>query len=686
MYELAAAIAATGREVELRGRIVEPIFEEICTAAGSRPILDRAPRLPRESDTLIIPEGWPDEAFAPYVLSGVRSIMMLLAPPGLAGWPYTGEPWTKPDPLTVDPEAVARPEHFRAIAGLGCEIWVHSRGLAAAAEAAGVDCRYIGSGQPAPFPQPGAKEHDLVVLEHNRWAPLALEVAERTGRSTVRVPRLDHAGVLETLGSARVLVWPSRVEGHSRVQVEARAMGTVPVALSSNRFAEGLAEEGGAVLVDSVEDMAPAIERLLDDPAELERRARLATDSARAHVDWDRYVERVDQALSAAAPAAASAAAQFRITRALALGEQDAAARLRDAERRDEPANPAAAEERGPGLVDRLRRGRRREQVRAPRPAAARTADRPTVYVVGGYRPRGGAYMGYHVGRIAAERFGYACTVVDVEDSQRDAGNGRWTYPEPFETVDRRQMEAEATAEDLVVAGPTASRYQFGLREPCRTLMYVQGFGSVPVLDGFYDAYVCASDPLREFVHHLYGIDAPVIPPFIHLDRIPRGPAWRERPPGRILVLTKSFGRRLIERLEEVMRRSHPAEARQYTLTVVESLPHDELLEQMSTHRYFLALSPMEGFGLPPLEAMAAGCAVVGFHGNGGTQYMRPGINCETVGYPAIEELSARLALVIGDPDHAERLAAAGRETAAEYELGAFERRWGAFLEGFLTR
>ena len=44
--------------------------------------------------------------------------------------------------------------------------------------------------------------------------------------------------------------------------------------------------------------------------------------------------------------------------------------------------------------------------------------------------------------------------------------------------------------------------------------MYVQGFGSLAQLDGFFDGYVCASEFLAELMRSVYGIDAPVIPPF----------------------------------------------------------------------------------------------------------------------------------------------------------------------------
>lgn len=38
----------------------------------------------------------------------------------------------------------------------------------------------------------------------------------------------------------------------------------------------------------------------------------------------------------------------------------------------------------------------------------------------------------------------------------------------------------------------------------------------------------------------------------------------------------------------------------------------------------FLSFGYPEGFGLPPAEAMAAGCVVVGYHGWGGREYFTP--------------------------------------------------------------
>lgn len=40
--------------------------------------------------------------------------------------------------------------------------------------------------------------------------------------------------------------------------------------------------------------------------------------------------------------------------------------------------------------------------------------------------------------------------------------------------------------------------------------------------------------------------------------------------------------------------------------------------------KLFLSFSKQEGFGLPPLEALACGCIVVGYHGSGGREYFHP--------------------------------------------------------------
>ena len=55
----------------------------------------------------------------------------------------------------------------------------------------------------------------------------------------------------------------------------------------------------------------------------------------------------------------------------------------------------------------------------------------------------------------------------------------------------------------------------------------------------------------------------------------------------------------------------------------VQGVPQEEVARIFSTCHIFLATAFPEGFGLPPLEAMAAGCVPIGFTGFGGWEYMR---------------------------------------------------------------
>jgi hypothetical protein len=284
---LAFAAASAGREVELRGGVPRILFDELSAATSAAPLVGLPPRPAAATDVVLAPEGWrkPLE-YGQIALSPARAWLYLLAPPGLFGWPFTDEEWSLPDPLTVDPARLARPEHFHGMRALGFGLITHSHGIVAAAAGAGVGCRYVGE---------GARETDVVGLVENRWAPLVERVLARLdgGPSVDRVPAVSNAEVLRRFARARLLLWPSRVEGHATIPIEARAMGCVPVALDSNPYIAGAGEEHGMVVVPSLEAMARAVPELLADPARLERLSAAGRDWARRHDDWDAFRGRV---------------------------------------------------------------------------------------------------------------------------------------------------------------------------------------------------------------------------------------------------------------------------------------------------------------------------------------------------------------------------------------------------------
>jgi hypothetical protein len=295
MHELAVAFACAGQKVEIRGEVDTAVLSELSSAAGAAPELPGRPRELTAEDVVFVYEGVEDPlVYARLALSPARLVLMVLAPPGLCGWPFSAG-WSLPDHLAVDPESVARPEHFEAAAALGFELWTNSPALQ---RASSVPCKYVGRGLPTRFPEsPSEKDIDALFLENNRWAALGKRVAEELGPRAVVAPLTGHRELLELFGRARVLVHPMRVEGNSRLSTEARAMGAVPVVLASNPYGEKTA----TLAVDSVDEMAGAVDRLLGDPARIRKLSAEGIAFAHEELAWQPYVERVAQALTTGA-------------------------------------------------------------------------------------------------------------------------------------------------------------------------------------------------------------------------------------------------------------------------------------------------------------------------------------------------------------------------------------------------
>ncbi|MDO5703844.1 MAG: glycosyltransferase [Paracoccus sp. (in: a-proteobacteria)] len=64
-----------------------------------------------------------------------------------------------------------------------------------------------------------------------------------------------------------------------------------------------------------------------------------------------------------------------------------------------------------------------------------------------------------------------------------------------------------------------------------------------------------------------------------------------------------------------------------FDVVEIDGLPQPQAAEILRESLIFLAFSHAEGFGLPPAEAMAAGCIVIGFTGVGGDEFFSPDIS-----------------------------------------------------------
>lgn len=58
-----------------------------------------------------------------------------------------------------------------------------------------------------------------------------------------------------------------------------------------------------------------------------------------------------------------------------------------------------------------------------------------------------------------------------------------------------------------------------------------------------------------------------------------------------------------------------------WTFMSLEKKPQDEVIKQVQTSAVYLSTSYMEGFGLPPAEALSGGSLVVGYDGEGGREF-----------------------------------------------------------------
>lgn len=109
--------------------------------------------------------------------------------------------------------------------------------------------------------------------------------------------------------------------------------------------------------------------------------------------------------------------------------------------------------------------------------------------------------------------------------------------------------------------------------------------------------------------------------------------------------------------------------------------PTDEEVNRLYNRAtVFVATSVHEGFGLPALEAMSAGTAVVCTDADGNRDYCRDGENCLMTAADA-GSVAAALQRVIGDASLRQRLGRAGRQTALEYAWPAHIDAVEAFFE-----
>lgn len=133
--------------------------------------------------------------------------------------------------------------------------------------------------------------------------------------------------------------------------------------------------------------------------------------------------------------------------------------------------------------------------------------------------------------------------------------------------------------------------------------------------------------------------------------------------------------------LRETFRRRHPEHAR-VPWAALNGVPQADVAKVLGAAAIFVALGRIEGVGLPPLEAMAAGCLVAGFTGGGGREYATKenGLWCEADDWIGCADRIAEAMRLIEQPsDETRRRWTAGMATAERYDMARMERELLAF-------
>ena len=140
-------------------------------------------------------------------------------------------------------------------------------------------------------------------------------------------------------------------------------------------------------------------------------------------------------------------------------------------------------------------------------------------------------------------------------------------------------------------------------------------------------AVIVTSRTIREFVDFLVEDRIPVFDVPLWIDKDVFKPLEKKNT---VVVLT----RRQHEDLETLVQLLHRSSRLQsWEILPIGQVHQAELAGVFGAARIFISLSHREGLGLPPAEAMASGCYVIGFTGGGGREFMLPEF-CSPIDYP----------------------------------------------------
>lgn len=168
-----------------------------------------------------------------------------------------------------------------------------------------------------------------------------------------------------------------------------------------------------------------------------------------------------------------------------------------------------------------------------------------------------------------------------------------------------------------------------GLAAGARCLVYCQNWAylhnglpenvswnSLPV------SFLAVSDPVARFIELATGSRPPILRPGIDLGLFRPGP---DKPGDEVRVAyMPRKNKALADQITRLVQARQPRTGLPVRFTEIKDMTQAQVATALGQSHIFLAVGFPEGCPLPPLEAMACGCVVVGYAGLGGFDYLRP--------------------------------------------------------------
>ena len=194
---------------------------------------------------------------------------------------------------------------------------------------------------------------------------------------------------------------------------------------------------------------------------------------------------------------------------------------------------------------------------------------------------------------------------------------------------------------------------------------------------GFSGLLSC-SQYIKEYMAARSRLDCRLVMNGIDLEAF--NPAPLARQAGRVLC----FNRRNIQDARSA-RQLLPAVVRE-SATFIElenKYSQSEVIEFYRSSDIFIAIGYPEGFALPPLEAMACGCSVIGFTGGGAREFMLDEETALVSPDGDVQSLARNLERILTDNGLKEKIRSDGTAKARRYSLQRMEQELLAFADSF---